>query len=130
MSLPLNAPGIHVIDGFFSLIYVHNTGAAWSLFEGQSYLLALLAVAALGCMFYFREILELERASMQLLFGLICGGVVGNLIDRLLYGHVVDFLDFQLPGYHWPTFNIADCGITVGVALYIIYSFLGKEQTQ
>lgn len=116
--LDLDGPGITVIDGFFSILYVCNTGAAWSLFEGQSYALALLAFLALGCIFYFRKALALEQTTMQWIFGLICGGVLGNVIDRLLYGHVIDFLDFQLPFYHWPTFNIADCGISIGVVCY------------
>jgi signal peptidase II len=61
---------------------------------------------------------------MQVAFGLLVGGIIGNMIDRFAYGHVVDFLDFHFGTYRYPSFNIADCGITVGVVLYILATFL------
>lgn len=114
---------IIVIPDFFHLVHVGNTGAAWSLFSGQSYLLAALAVATLAAILVWRRALELRLPRVQLAFGLLTGGVVGNLIDRVRHGHVVDFLDFHFGSYIYPTFNIADMGICIGVLLYLWHSF-------
>ncbi|MEN9840789.1 MAG: signal peptidase [Verrucomicrobiota bacterium] len=117
------AGAISVINGFFHLVHVGNTGAAWSLFEGNSAPLALLAGITLGAIFYWRHYLGLKEPRVQLAFGLLCGGIVGNFVDRLRYNHVVDFLDFHFGSYVYPTFNIADAGICVGVVLYLYHSF-------
>ncbi|MCX6937799.1 MAG: signal peptidase II [Verrucomicrobia bacterium] len=114
---------ITLIDGFFYLVHVGNTGAAWSLFEGKSTLLALLAGITLAAIFIWRRHLGLKEPRVQLAFGLLCGGIVGNFIDRLRYNHVVDFLDFHFGAYIYPTFNIADAGICIGVVLYLYHSF-------
>jgi signal peptidase II len=102
---------------------VGNTGAAWSLFAGKSTLLALLALTTLLAIFLWRRSLGLRLLPVQISFGLLCGGIVGNLLDRLVYGHVIDFLDFHFGSYVYPTFNIADSGICVGVGIYLWYSF-------
>lgn len=126
-TLPFNtygAPGhIEIVPGFFNLVHVGNTGAAWSVLTGRSTLLALLGLAALVAIFCFRRQLALERPLVQIAFGLLCGGITGNLVDRLVYGHVVDFLDFHFGSYIYPTFNVADSGIVCGVALYALLSF-------
>jgi len=111
-----------VIPGFFYIIHVGNTGAAWSMFSGFPVLLALLAVATLGAIFFWRHSLGLRDRFTQFCFGLLCGGIVGNLLDRLLHGHVIDFLDFHFGSYIYPTFNVADSGICVGVILYLLQS--------
>jgi signal peptidase II len=116
-------PPIPVIDGFFYFVHISNVGAAWGMLPGFSTALGALAALALGAIFFFRRQLELRRPFLQYTFGLLCAGILGNLIDRMIYGHVVDFLDFHLPGYRYPAFNVADSGITVGVILYLIYSF-------
>lgn len=108
-----------VIDGFFYLIHVGNTGAAWSMFAGQGVLLAALAVLTLAGIYFWRHALGLRGTAAQVSFGLLCGGIVGNLIDRLLHGHVIDFIDLHFGNYIYPTFNIADSGICVGVLLYL-----------
>jgi signal peptidase II len=116
-------PGaITVIDGFFYITHVGNTGAAWSLFAGQTTMLALLAVITLGGIYFWRSALELRKRPVQLAFGLLCGGIIGNLVDRVLHGHVIDFLDFHFGSYVYPTFNIADAGICIGVVIYLIHS--------
>jgi signal peptidase II len=116
-------PGaITVIDGFFYMVHVGNTGAAWSLFAGQTTLLALLALITLAAIYHWRRALELKTRTVQFAFGLLCGGIIGNLVDRLLHGHVIDFLDFHFGDYVYPTFNVADIGICVGVGLYVIHS--------
>lgn len=116
-------PPIPVIDGFFYFVNVGNTGAAWSMFEHSTRWLALLGAVALAAVYLFRRQLELRKPLLQYTFGIMCGGILGNLIDRSLHGSVVDFLDFHLPGYRYPAFNVADSGITVGVILYLGYSF-------
>ncbi len=121
---PYIADGVTVIPGFFYIIHVYNQGAAWGMVSGYSYLLALLGAIALGMIYYFREQLELRRPFIQVIFGLLIGGIIGNMIDRFAYGHVVDFLDFHFGSYRYPTFNIADCGITIGVALYVIMALV------
>jgi signal peptidase II len=116
-------PGeIVVIPGFFNLVHVGNTGAAWSLFSGRSEFLAALAAVTLVAIFAWRHQLGLRRWPVQVSFGLLCGGIVGNLVDRLARGHVVDFLDFHFGRYTYPTFNVADSGICVGVVIYLLYS--------
>lgn len=116
-------PGaITVIEDFFYIVHVGNTGAAWSLFAGQTTMLALLAVVTLGAIYYWRNALELRKRPVQIAFGLLCGGIVGNLVDRALHGHVIDFLDFHFGSYVYPTFNVADAGICVGVGIYLVHS--------
>lgn len=113
---------ITVIADFFYLIHVGNTGAAWSMFSGQSVLLATLAVVTLVAIFFWRHSLGLRERLSQVAFGLLCGGIVGNLVDRLLHGHVIDFLDLHFGSYIYPTFNVADSGICIGVILYLMQS--------
>lgn len=121
-----NSVPVEIVPGFFNLVHVGNFGAAWGMFSGWKILLSLFAVAALAAIFLFRKQLEIERRPVQIAFGLLCGGIVGNLLDRIAHGYVVDFLDFRLPliGYRWPAFNIADCGIVVGVGIFLILNTL------
>lgn len=108
-----------IISGFFYIIHVGNTGAAWSMFSGQSVLLALLAIGTLVAIYFWRKSLGLRDRLTQICFGLLCGGIVGNLVDRLMHGHVIDFIDLHFGSYIYPTFNVADSGICVGVILYL-----------
>ncbi len=117
-------PGhIEIIPGVFNLVHVGNTGAAWSLFSGRSTMLAMLALGTLAAIFFWRRTLGLRLRAVQIAFGLLCGGIAGNLVDRMIHKHVIDFLDFHLGSYIYPTFNIADAGIVAGVGLYLILSF-------
>lgn len=114
--------GQTVIPGFLNLAHVGNTGAAWSMFSGRSPVLAALAIATLGAIYYWRRHLGLRQPAAQTAFGLLCGGIVGNLVDRLVYGHVIDFIDVRIGTYIYPTFNVADSGICIGVFCYILWS--------
>jgi len=125
--LPFNSYGeaggaIVVVRGFFYIVHVGNTGAAWSIFTGRSLLLAALAAATLLAIFIGRRALGLRDRFVQVCFGLLCGGITGNLVDRIARGHVLDFLDFHFGSYAFPSFNVADSAITVGVALYVLQS--------
>lgn len=115
---------VTVIPDFFYLIHVFNTGAAWSMFSGYSAALGVIGLIAVAAIFIFRRVFQLERPAMQWIFGLLCGGILGNVIDRFRFGHVVDFIDLHFGSYRYPTFNIADSAICVGVFLYVIWSFL------
>ena len=123
-------PGaIRIIEGFFYLVHVGNTGAAWSMLSGQSVFLAILAAATLLAIFIWRHSLGLRTRLAQIAFGLLCGGIAGNLIDRLMHGHVIDFIDLHFGSYIYPTFNVADSAICVGVALYLWQSLRQPAQT-
>lgn len=111
-----------VLDGFFKFVHWGNTGAAWSLFRGNNELLALVALVALVVLFLSRHHFDSSTLPGQVAFGFIFGGIVGNLIDRLRWGHVIDFLYFYLQQrggteIGFPAFNIADSAICTGVGL-------------
>lgn len=118
-----------VIPGFFNLTYITNPGAAFGFLAGahgewrQLFFVgvALVAVTVLVCSYrHFKG----QGMVFALAIGLIMGGALGNLIDRLRFGAVVDFLDFYFNNHHWPAFNVADSAITVGVALFLLGSLL------
>ena len=111
---------IEVIPSFFSIYHIENTGGAFSLFSGATIVLIVLSVLVLAFLHYF--VLTDEAMIKWRIFGLgiVIGGILGNLVDRLLYGAVVDFLSFDLFGYGFPVFNIADIGITVGFVILAI----------
>ena len=120
--------GREVIGGFFNLVYAINHGAAWGMLEGYSWLLIALAIVVLALIAIFRKDLGIDSVPNQLCFGLISGGIAGNTIDRMFRGHVVDFLDVRLPGYQWPTFNVADSAIVVGTIWYIYLQFRPQKK--
>jgi signal peptidase II len=140
-NLPLDSyfypDSIQVIEGFFYIVHIGNEGAAWGMLSGYSGWLALFALLALYGIYKIRHTLELDRRIMQLSFGLLIGGIIGNLVDRLIHGHVIDFLDFHfpfqipwiMPTGRYPSFNIADCGIVIGVIIYIGVSFFSPGNT-
>ena len=112
---------------FFNLTLTYNEGAAFSFLSDQSgwqrwFLSAVATVVTVVLVLWLRG-LKLQERLTAISLGLIIGGAVGNLIDRLLFGHVIDFLDFYLGRYHWPAFNVADSAIFVGVAV-MIYELL------
>jgi signal peptidase II len=116
---------IAVIPSFFNLTYVMNPGAAFGFLAGAPAALRapfLTGISILAVLFiaYFRYRHPELGLVPSLGLCLILGGAVGNLVDRLRLGMVVDFLDFYYGAYHWPAFNVADAGITVGVALMVI----------
>ena len=124
---------IPIIDGFFSLTYVRNTGAAFGLFAGSHEafrlpFLILVSVLALGFVVVMLKRLRDEEIGLITALSLIIGGAIGNLIDRVLYGEVIDFLDFYWSHYHWPAFNLADSCITIGVLITLYYLLKAKGQ--
>ena len=119
----VNLPEGHSLPGLgcFRITHVHNTGAAFGLFQGQAQTITVFAIIAgaiiLFFLFYgYRYFPWLEKSFVMLTFGLVLGGTVGNLIDRFRFGYVTDFLDFGF----WPAFNIADSAVTIGVIVFAL----------
>jgi len=124
-----------VIPGFFKFVYWGNTGAAWSLFRGNNGLLAGVALIALLVLFLSRHYFDSRTLLSQIAFGLIFGGIVGNLIDRLWAGHVIDFIYFyvqQRGGTEigFPAFNVADSAICTGVALVFLITWRSDHKAK
>jgi signal peptidase II len=119
-----------VIPGFFNLTFVRNTGAAWGILPNQGFWLTCLAVAALVVLLIARRHFTYVGRLPRIALGLLLGGIAGNLTDRLLYGHVIDFLDFYVNGWHWPAFNVADSSICVGVGLYLLDSLRREREVK
>ena len=117
-----------IIDGFFNLVYVRNDGAAWNILSGHGIILILISFAVLVLLVVYRRSFLQEQFSHRILLGLMIGGIAGNLIDRIRFGWVTDFLDFQFGSYHYPSFNIADSAICIAVALYIITNILHEKK--
>ncbi|NCA82896.1 MAG: signal peptidase II [Opitutae bacterium] len=117
---------VPLIPGFFSLTYIRNTGAAWGMFSGQNLALSLLAFAMLVALVLFRRKILPPGKPHRVALGLLCGGIVGNLFDRLRLDYVVDYLDFHFRTSHFPAFNVADASICVGVGIYILGTLLAK----
>ena len=119
---------IDVAPGLFRLVHWGNTGAAWSLFQNQNAILAVVSSLAMVALVWFRDHFEGRRPLGRVALGLILGGIVGNLLDRLRHGHVVDFLYFYLDRPNgseagFPAFNVADSSICVGVGLLFILAW-------
>ncbi len=117
---------VELVPGFFHLTYIRNTGAAWGMFSGQNLTLSLLAIVMLCALVLFRRKLLPPGLLHRVALGLLCGGIVGNLFDRLRLDYVTDYLDFFWREWHWPAFNIADSAICIGVGIYILGTLLAK----
>ena len=124
----------NVIPGFFTLVHRDNTGAAWSLFTGNNAVLAAVALVALFVLYFSRHHFNAHTLTGQFAFGLIFGGIIGNLTDRLLPARhaVVDFLYFFLSrrggdDLGFPAFNVADSAICTGVALIFLISWKNES---
>ena len=131
-TMPLHH-SIPVIDDVFSLTYIRNTGAAFGILAGSAarfrlpflVLFSVLAIAFIIMM--VRRLPDREKGLITAL-AFILGGAIGNLIDRIAYGEVIDFLDFYWSRYHWPAFNLADSFITIGVLITVFYLIKAKGE--
>lgn len=115
---------------FFSITYVQNIGAAFSIFEGQRWMLAAVALLISGAIVYMLYRNKRQQKLENFSLSLILGGALGNLFDRLYHGFVVDFLDVNFGSWHYPTFNIADCAICIGIGLFILSSYKKPLKTE
>ncbi|SDH90870.1 signal peptidase II [Proteiniclasticum ruminis] len=115
-------PDITVIEGFFDFSYLENRGAAFGIFQGRVYLLAFVTVIIMAVLFVMYQKTKKKTKLLTISTALIMTGAIGNLIDRLRYGFVVDFISWHWKNtYYFPTFNVADICITVGTGLLILY---------
>ncbi len=123
-----------VFPDLFNLVYYTNNGAAFSLLAGQpaiwrqTFFISITIIALIVLLFAYRSYASIN-GWYRIALGLIAGGALGNFIDRIRLGYVVDFLDFSLGGHHWPAFNVADSAITVGVALFMLVSVFSQNNT-
>jgi signal peptidase II len=126
---------IHVLPGFFTLVHWHNTGAAWSMFHDNNAALAIVSAIALVVLVLARGKFGANTMLGSIALGLIFGGIVGNLLDRIVHHHVIDFLYFHLITrsgtlHDFPAFNVADSAICVGVGLLFILSWRSEKETK
>ena len=114
---------IQIIDNFFYITYVRNTGAAWSIFSDKTWFLIIVSLVIIfGIVYYIyknKPGSKLEKVG----YSMVLGGAIGNFFDRVVYGYVIDFLDFVIFGYNYPIFNLADSFIFIGVVLLMIYTW-------
>ena len=116
---------LEIIPGFFSLIHIRNTGGAFGILAGKAtgmrtvFFLAVSGMA-LAVVLYLHAKMAAGKLWADIAFALVVGGAVGNLIDRLRFGEVIDFLDFYVGTFHWPAFNVADSAISVGVGILCV----------
>lgn len=129
-TLPLYG-GIEIIPGFFNIVHVRNTGAAFSILAGapsvwRQWFFIIVTTGVLAILLLAYRKVSVKDRWTRSAYALIIGGALGNLVDRVRLGEVIDFLDVYWGSYHWPAFNVADSAITVGAALLILSLFRGR----
>ena len=115
-ALQLNQT-LPIISNVFHLTYINNTGAGFGILKAQALILIFISVAVIGIILYNFDKIKNNETLLQILVGFVLGGTIGNLIDRMAYGYITDFLDFRI----WPIFNFADSFVTIGAIGLIIY---------
>ncbi len=120
---------IKIINNFFYITKVYNTGAAWSIFSNGTILLIIIAILSFLFLLYYQNKFK-DNLRNIIAFGLINGGLIGNLIDRLIYGYVIDYFRFIIINYDFPIFNIADCALVIGFVFLIYAIFKGEEKSE
>jgi signal peptidase II len=121
-----------VIENYFKLRYSENTGVAFGMLQtlpGGRLILTLVAVAAFALVLYYIHKTDPNHVRLQVALGLVGGGAIGNLIDRIAFGRVTDFIVWHVGVHEWPAFNIADAALVVGVALMALDMFRSEKQT-
>ena len=122
---------ITVLKGFFNIIHIHNPGGAFGLMANlsptlRSLIFLFISSLAVGVIFYFYKKTPPNYPWLTAAFALIFGGAIGNLIDRVRFGTVIDFLDFYVGNLHWPAFNIADSAISAGIIIFVFHLIFKK----
>lgn len=122
---------ISVIPGFFNLTHIHNPGGAFGFLAGQSpfvrkFVFIVISFFALCLIFYFYKITPRNYFMLTNALAMIFGGAAGNMVDRIRFGKVVDFLDFYIKNLHWPAFNIADSAISIGMCVLVFHILFKK----
>ena len=116
-----------IIPNFFSITLIGNTGAAFSILSSNTFLLIIISVVILNLIFFLfikgKKLMKFEQIS----YGLLVGGIIGNLIDRVVHGQVIDYLDFNLFGFNFPVFNLADVAIVISMILIAFLIIKGDK---
>lgn len=121
---------LSIIDNFFYLTYTHNYGAAFSILKHNKLLLIIVGIIAIiSVLIYIKKQPKIKQIEI-ISYGLLIGGIVGNLYDRIIYGYVRDFLDFYIFGYDFAIFNLADSAIVIAIILLIIDTILGGVKNE
>lgn len=118
---------ITVIKNFFSFTMLQNTGAAFSILNSNTIFLILMSIVALNLIYWFLIKDKNLTKTETIIYGVLIGGIIGNLIDRIFHGYVIDYLDFNIFGYNFPVFNLADMCIVIAAFLIIIMIFKGDK---
>ena len=118
---------IAIIDGFFNITLIGNTGAAFSILSSNTILLILISIIVLNALYFGFIKGKNLNATSQISFGLLIGGIMGNLIDRVIHMQVIDYLDFNFFGFDFPVFNLADILIVVSMVLIVVQIFKGEK---
>jgi signal peptidase II len=127
-AINVDHPAIEVLP-FFNLVRVYNYGVSFGMFNGLEYGKLILSFVAIFITLVLCVLLfKVKKTYLAVAFGLIIGGAIGNIIDRLTVGAVADFFDFYVGEYHWPAFNIADSAVCIGVVVIILDEFFGKRK--
>ena len=124
MEAILTGKSITVIPNFFSLVFVTNTGAAWSIMQGNTLFLIILGIIAIFSLIFVMPTIK-ESIWKSISFTMLYAGIIGNLLDRAIFHYVKDFLKFTIFGYEYPVFNFADIFIVVGAILLIVAAWKG-----
>ena len=115
-----------IINNFLYITKVYNEGVSFSMFSGHRILIILVSLIILVFLYFYMQKFK-ENTKNMIAFSLVFGGLFGNLLDRIIYGYVIDFIDFYIIGYNYPTFNLADTFIFIGVAILLYSIFLGED---
>ncbi len=120
-NMPLNEPSV-LIKGFLSIDLVHNTGAAFSILQGGRVFLISIGIVVIALLTLYIKNSEYVDTKKTIVYGLLLGGIIGNLIDRIVHGYVIDYISFTIINYNFPVFNFADICIVVAVVFALIFT--------
>jgi signal peptidase II len=126
----MQPPRVIALNEYFNLVLTWNNGISFGLFNNDNKVNALVIslIATVIVIFLVRLLFKSDTKKLSIGLGMIIGGAVGNVIDRNIHGAVMDFLDVHINAYHWPAFNVADSGITVGALILVVDSLFSQRQ--
>lgn len=124
------ADSINIIKNFFRITYLQNTGGAFSILSGNVFILTIITLLILGFIIWMIKGDKYKTTFKLIIYGILLGGVLGNLIDRIRLNYVVDYLDFNLSSYHFPVFNIADICIVISVFILVLISIKEGDNSE
>lgn len=127
--IPVQTTSLRVLGGFLRIIDVRNTGSAFSLFQGHRIFFIAFSVLSIVLILALARSPRCRSTAAVISLGMILGGALGNLFDRIVYGAVTDWIDMGIGDHRWPTYNVADIGVTIGVLLLVLVLLRGSRET-